>query len=93
MRVQEFQCSRMLQSFIERGNINPAKISNEAGVPSEVISDFIEYGDFRHTSDPEVIARLLVYLQRERDIYLSSAFLDFSNDEILTEIRRRLEAG
>lgn len=93
MKLTYLECSRLLHMLDDRGPVNPAELSQLAGVPSFIITDFNEYGDFRHTNDDSAIERLLEYLQRERYKYVQEALMKFTNEELLREIKSRLESG
>jgi hypothetical protein len=93
MKSSTRECCILLESLFKRTAQEPASLSYDAGVPSSIIADYLEHGDFRHTPDLWMIERLLKFLRIERKNYLRHAFTDFSSDEILAEIKIRLDGG
>ena len=91
MNIIHLEASVLLEKALKR--LNPAQISREAGVPSFIIMNFMECGDFRHTPVGKDMEKLLGYLQRERGIYASSTLMTYTNDELLKELKERLVAG
>ena len=93
MKAKTFECSMLLEKALKRQEWNAATLSRNASVPSALISDFEEHGDFRMTSDNWMIDQLLQFLKSERKKYVEIALMDYSDDELLLEIKNRLIAG
>ena len=94
MKLATIEASFLLEKMLRhRSPFQPASIAQQAGIPTKIIIDFAECGDFRFCSDSEAIGRLLTWLKQDRDKYVRRAMIDYTNEELLREIKARLEAG
>lgn len=94
MNLIHSECSILLQMLQEtRPELSPAILSQHAGIPSQVITDFNEYGDFRMCHEDEDMKRLLAWLRHDRALYAKTQLHRFTNDELLQEIKDRLAGG
>ena len=93
MKPYIFECSVLLEKILKRSEWNAATLSQHADVPSEIITSYEENGDFRFVSDLWMIERLFEFLKNERQNYVKIALPDYTDDELLLEIKNRLISG